>query len=48
MPQPLSRLALRPLALAAFLALGVFSPMSSNAQTTPYVATDGTLLNVSA
>jgi uncharacterized protein YggE len=48
MPQPLSRLALRPLALAAFLALGVSSPMSSNAQTTPYVATDGTLLNISA
>jgi uncharacterized protein YggE len=47
MPQ-LSRFALRPLALAAFLALGVSSPMSSNAQTTPYVATDGTLLNISA
>jgi uncharacterized protein YggE len=48
MPQTLSRLALRPLALAAFLAFGAFSPMSSNAQTTPYVATDGTLLNISA
>lgn len=48
MPQSLSRLALRPLALAALLALGACSPMSSNAQTTPYVATDGTLLNVSA
>jgi len=48
MPQPLSRLALRPLALAALLALGACSPMSSNAQTTPYVATDGTLLNISA
>ena len=48
MPQSLSRLALRPLALAALLALGVCSPMSSNAQTMPYVATDGTLLNVSA
>ena len=47
MPQ-LSRFALRPLALAAFLAFGVSSPMSSNAQTTPYVATDGTLLNISA
>lgn len=48
MPQSLSRLALRPLALAAFLSLGACSPMSSNAQTTPFVATDGTLLNVSA
>ena len=48
MPQSLSRLALRPLALAALLSLGACSPMSSNAQTTPYVATDGTLLNVSA
>lgn len=48
MPQSLSRLPLRPLALAALLALGACSPMSSNAQTTPYVATDGTLLNVSA
>ena len=48
MPQSLSRLALRPLALAAFLALGAFTPMPSNAQTTPFVATDGTLLNVSA
>ncbi|GAB3375790.1 SIMPL domain-containing protein [Lysobacter rhizosphaerae] len=47
MPQ-LSRFALRPLALAAFLAFGVCSPMSSNAQTMPYVATDGTLLNISA
>ena len=47
MPQ-LSRFALRPLALAAFLAFGVCSSMSSNAQTTPYVATDGTLLNISA
>jgi uncharacterized protein YggE len=41
-------LALRPLALAAALVLGACSPMSSTAQTTPYVATDGTLLNVSA
>src|SRR5688572_12993818 len=40
--------ALRPLALAAALVLGACSPMSSTAQTTPYVATDGTLLNVSA
>src|SRR5688572_20818577 len=48
MTQPLSRLALRPLALAALLALGACLPMTSNAQTTPYVATDGTLLNVSA
>ncbi|HEX6364216.1 MAG TPA: SIMPL domain-containing protein, partial [Albitalea sp.] len=48
MPQSLSRLALRPLALAALLTLGACSPMSSNAQTTPFVATDGTLLNVSA
>ncbi|GAB3353987.1 SIMPL domain-containing protein [Lysobacter tyrosinilyticus] len=47
MPQPLS-LALRPLTLAALLTFGVCSPMSSHAQTTPYVATDGTLLNVSA
>jgi len=44
----LSRLALRPLALAAALALGACSPMTSTAQTTPYVATDGTLLSVSA
>ena len=48
MPQSLSHLVLRPLALAALLALGACSPMSSNAQSTPYVATDGTLLNVSA
>ena len=40
--------ALRPMALAAALALGACTPMSSTAQTTPYVATDGTLLNVSA
>ena len=40
--------AMRPLALAAALVLGACSPMSSTAQTTPYVATDGTLLNVSA
>jgi uncharacterized protein YggE len=40
--------ALRPLALAAALVLGACTPMSSTAQTTPYVATDGTLLNVSA
>ncbi|GAB3090879.1 SIMPL domain-containing protein [Lysobacter terrae] len=44
----LSRLALQPLALAALLTFGAFTPMSSNAQTTPFVATDGTLLNVSA
>ena len=48
MPQSLSHLALRPLALAALLTLGAITPMSTNAQTTPYVATDGTLLNVSA
>lgn len=49
MPQSLPRFALRPLALAAFLSLaGACTPMSSNAQTTPFVATDGTLLNVSA
>lgn len=48
MPRMLSRLALRPLALAAVLALGACTPMSSNAQSTPFVATDGTLLNVSA
>jgi len=48
MPQTLSSLDLRPLALAAVLALGVFSPMPSPAQTTPYVATDGTLLSVAA
>ncbi|GAB3386425.1 SIMPL domain-containing protein [Lysobacter fragariae] len=46
--QNLTRIAVRPLALAAVLALGACSPMSSNAQTSPYVATDGTLLNVSA
>ena len=44
----LSHLVLRPFALTALLALGACSPMSSNAQTTPFVATDGTLLNVSA
>lgn len=48
MPQSLSRIALRPLALAALLTLGACTPMSANAQTTPFVATDGTLLNVSA
>lgn len=48
MPQPLSQLALRPFALTVLLALGAFTPMSSNAQSTPFVATDGTLLNVSA
>lgn len=48
MPQTLSRPFLRPLALAALLTFGAFSPMSANAQTTPFVATDGTLLNVSA
>ncbi|HEY5802113.1 MAG TPA: SIMPL domain-containing protein [Lysobacter sp.] len=42
-----SRLALRPLVLAAALAFGAF-PAVSPAQTTPYVATDGTLLSVSA
>ena len=46
MPQ-LSRLSLRPLVLAAVLALGAV-PAVSPAQTTPYVATEGTLLNVSA
>lgn len=44
----LSSPALRPLALAAALAFGACLPMTSHAQTTPYVATDGTLLNVSA
>ncbi|MFC5568470.1 SIMPL domain-containing protein [Lysobacter yangpyeongensis] len=44
----MSRLALRPLVLAAFLSLGAFTSMPTNAQTTPFVATDGTLLNVSA
>jgi len=50
MPRSLnpSHLVLRPLVLAAALALGACTPMSSPAQTTPYVATDGTLLNVSA
>jgi len=48
MPQSLSQLVLRPFALASLLALGACTPMSSNAQTTPFVATDGTLLNVSA
>ena len=48
MPKSMSHLVLRPFALTALLALGACSPMSSNAQTTPYVATDGTLLNVSA
>lgn len=47
MPHPLSQL-LRPVALATLLALGAFTPMPSNAQTSPFVATDGTLLNVSA
>jgi len=41
------RLSLRPLVLAAVLALGAV-PAVSPAQTTPYVATEGTLLNVSA
>ena len=44
---PLSRLSLRPLVLAAALAFGAL-PAVSPAQTTPFVATDGTLLNVSA
>lgn len=40
---------LRPLALAAVLALGTVSAMTANAQSAPaYVATDGTLLSVSA
>ncbi|NUO78125.1 SIMPL domain-containing protein [Lysobacter sp. 5GHs7-4] len=44
-----SRFALRPLVLAATLALGAVTAMSANAQTAPaYVATDGTLLSVSA
>lgn len=48
MPKSFSQLVLRPFALTALLALGACSPMSSSAQTTPFVATDGTLLNVSA
>jgi len=44
----LPRLSLRPLALAAVLAFGAATAMSASAQTTPYVATDGTLLSVSA
>lgn len=48
-PRPAFRTAsLRPLALAAFLAFGAVTAMSASAQTTPYVATDGTLLSVSA
>ena len=44
-----SRFALRPLVLAATLALGAVTAMSATAQTAPaYVATDGTLLSVSA
>lgn len=42
-----SHSALRPLLLAAAFALGA-SPMTSNAQTTPFVPTDGTLVSVSA
>ena len=44
----LPRLSLRPLALAAVLAFGAATAMSASAQTAPYVATDGTLLSVSA
>ncbi|ROU07065.1 SIMPL domain-containing protein [Lysobacter sp. yr284] len=44
----LSRLSLRPLALAAVLAFGAATAMTASAQTAPYVATDGTLLSVSA
>ena len=47
MPQKSPRFALRPLVLAAALAFGTL-PAVSPAQTTPYVATEGTLLNVSA
>ncbi|BDU15935.1 SIMPL domain-containing protein [Lysobacter auxotrophicus] len=47
MPQLSPRSTLRPLVLAAALALGAV-PAVSPAQTTPYVATEGTLLNVSA
>lgn len=47
MPLPSSRFSLRPLVLAAALAFGTL-PAVSPAQTTPYVATEGTLLNVSA
>lgn len=39
--------ALRPLMLATALAFGAL-PMTANAQTTPFVQTDGTLLTVSA
>lgn len=47
---PSFRPALRPLAFAAAaaLAFGALSAMPARAQTTPYVATDGTLLSVSA
>jgi hypothetical protein len=46
MPQSLS---LRPLVLAAALALGAFPAMTANAQNAPvYVTSDGTLLSVSA
>ncbi|HZX78777.1 SIMPL domain-containing protein [Lysobacter sp.] len=47
MPQLSFRPALRPLVLAAALAFGAL-PAVTSAQTTPYVATDGTLLSVSA
>ncbi|MGH8081564.1 MAG: SIMPL domain-containing protein [Lysobacter sp.] len=44
----LSRLSLRPLALAAVLAFGAATAMTASAQSPAYVATDGTLLSVSA
>ncbi|WP_051885096.1 SIMPL domain-containing protein [Lysobacter antibioticus] len=48
-PQSFARLSLRPLALAAFLAFGAATAMTAQAQTAPaYVASDGTLLSVSA
>ena len=46
---PMRRPALsRSLALAVALAFGALSTVTAHAQTTPYVATDGTLLSVSA
>jgi uncharacterized protein YggE len=48
-PQSSTRFSLRPLALAAFLAFGAATAMTAQAQTAPaYVASDGTLLSVSA
>ncbi|MGO4777889.1 SIMPL domain-containing protein, partial [Lysobacter sp. 2RAB21] len=47
-PLSFARLSLRPLALAAVLAFGAATAMTASAQPASYVATDGTLLSVSA